>query len=636
MMRVLLTTAAAVTIAVGIVVPAEAGVAAAANGTWTVTAPSGSTNAAVVTLTNGALEFSAKEGGTTVLSPAPIGITANVGDFTSGLTFTGRKNTVVTESYTMTVGKQLSGSDTYNQATLSFKGANGAAMRLQVRAGAGGVAYRYVLPETGTIDVTGETSSWTVPASSPAWLNDYAPDYQGLWHSTTAGGAASGQFAYPALFDVGGTYVSIVESEDTSGRYDASILDHSTGSGTYRVDLEDSTVTATGPLSTVWRIAAMGDLNNVTTTRIVDDMAPPSKIKDTSWIKPGPVAWSWLTDPGSPSDETIQKQYVDFAQQNGWPYVLVDAGWNAAWVPDLVSYAKARGVGIILWYDSSTLQTTAQRQQLVQAKNWGVVGVKIDYVFEHTQATMKWYNAVLHQTARLHLMVNFHGTEMTRGMQRTWPQVMSSEAVFGAEQQNDNASMDTILPFTRNAVSSMDFTPVDFSTAMGNTTKGHQIGMSVAFESGWQHFSDDPTSYESEPLALAILDKVPTAWDQTTVLAGSTPGQGAYLARRSGSTWFVGGLSAVAAHTFTTPLSFLGTGQYFVETVTDGSGGDLTRTTGTVTSGSTLSVPEATNGGFVSVICPFTAGMTTCPKPTSGAAAGSTQVPHQQAAAHSH
>jgi alpha-glucosidase len=581
------------------------------NGSWTVTAPSGSGPAGVVTLTNGNLTFSAQRNGATVLSPASIGINTSVGNFTSGLDFNNRSDQVRTQTYTMPTGKQRSRSVTYNEMTLSFTGGNGAPVNLVVRAGGEGVAYRWVLPETGTISVSSETAQWTVPSGSPAWVNDYALDYQGPWRSTTAGGAAGGSYAYPALFNVGGTYVSIAES-DIDGRYTASLLNHSAGSGTYTTSLE-SQVTSTGPLSTAWRIAAVGDLGTVTASRMVDDMAQPSRIADTSWIRPGKVAWSWLTQ--GTGDVNLQRQYVDFAQQNGWPYNLVDAGWSSSWFPDLVNYASTRNVGIILWYDSSELQTDAQLQQLQTAKNWGVVGVKIDYVFDHNQSTMRWFDKVLQLTADLHLLVNFHGTEMTRGMQRTWPHVMTSEAVYGAEQKQGNASFDTILPYTRNQVSSMDFTGVVFSTGMGNTTRGHQLGQAVAFESGWQHFADNPASYNSQPLALAILNKTPTAWDETRFLGG-TPGQEVYLARRYGNTWFVGGLSAVGAKTFTTPLSFLGGGQYFVETVRDGSGGTLTRDTGTVTSGSTLSVAEATNGGFVSVICPFTSGMTTCPNPS--------------------
>jgi alpha-glucosidase len=607
-----LIVAAVLSATAALAIPAPA--VAASSGSWMVSAPAGSGPAAVVTLANGQLTFSAQRGGAAVVS-ARIGITTSVGDFSSGLNFGSRSDTVMTQSYTMVTGKQRSRSVTYDQTTLSFTGANGAAVNLVVVAGAEGVAYRWVLPETGTIQVSSETAGWTVPTGSPAWLDDYAADYQGLWHTTTAAGAAGGSYAYPALFNVGGTYVSIAES-DLDGRYSATLLNHTAGSGAYDIGLE-SQVSSAGPLSTAWRVAAVGDLSTVFASRIVDDLAQPSKLADTSWIKPGAVAWSWLTQ--GTGDETLQKQYVDFAAQHGWPYVLVDAGWDqwpAGSVPDLVTYARARSVGILLWYDSSGLQTDTQLQQLQQAKDWGAAGVKIDYVFSHTQPTLQWFDKVLNLTANLHLMVNFHGTEMARGMQRTWPQVMSTEAVYGAEQKQDNASFDTILPFTRNQVSSMDFTPVDFSTAMGDTTDGHQIGMSVAFESGWQHFSDNPAGYDSQPLALAILDKVPTVWDESRLLGG-TPGQEVYVARRYGNTWYIGGLSAVGAKTFTTSLSFLGTGQYFAETVRDGSNGGLTRDTATATSADTLSVPEATNGGFVTVICPSTSGITACPNPTS-------------------
>ncbi|WP_194904618.1 glycoside hydrolase family 97 catalytic domain-containing protein [Catenulispora rubra] len=603
--------------ALAIPLPAKA----ASSGSWTVNDPSGSGPAAVIALTNGQLTFSAQRSGTTVLS-APIGITANVGDFSSGLNFASRSDTVTTQSYTMTTGKQRSRSATYNQTTLAFTGSNGAAVDLVVVAGAEGVAYRWVLPESGAIQVTADTAGWTVPTGSPAWLNDMASDYQGQWRTTTAGEAAGGNYAYPALFNVGGTYVSVAET-DLDGRYSATTLTHAAGTGTFTTTLESQPST-TGPLSTPWRVAAVGTLNTVFASQIEFDLAPPSKVSDTSWIKPGQVAWSWLTQ--GTGDENQQKQYVDFAAQNGWPYDLVDAGWSASWIPDLVSYAKARNVNILLWYDSSTLQTDAALQQAMQqAANWGVAGVKIDYVFNHTQPTLQWYDKVLSLTASLHLMVNFHGTEVVRGMQRTWPQVMSNEAVYGAEQKQDNASFDTILPYTRNQVASMDFTPVDFSTAMGNTTLGHQVGMAVAFESGWQHYSDNPASYNSQPLALSVLDRTPTVWDESRLLGG-TPGQEVYMARRYGSTWYLGGLSAVGAKTFTTGLSFLGSGQYFAETVRDGSSGGLTRDTATVTSAGTLSVPEAANGGFVTIICPATPGITACPNPTGSVASNDFSV----------
>jgi hypothetical protein len=280
----------------------------------------------------------------------------------------------------------------------------------------------------------------------------------------------------------------------------------------------------------------------------------------------------------------------------------------------LVSYGKARGVGIIVWYDSSDLQSQSQRDTILnKVKNWGAVGVKIDYVWEDSQSTLKWYDTILQQTANLKLMVNFHGAATPRGRQRTWPHVMTAEAVFGAEQQHNKAAFDTILPFTRNSISSMDFTPVTFSMSARDTTDGHELGMSQAFESGWQHYGDNPGSYNAHYDAMRILNRTPAAFDETRLLGGR-PNKEAYFARRLGDRWSAGGISAVSAKTFSTPLSFLGSGQWFSEVVTDGPSGSLVRTTKTVTSADTLSVNVATRGGFGAIFCKFTAGMTGCPR----------------------
>ncbi|SFF79612.1 Glycosyl-hydrolase 97 C-terminal, oligomerisation [Actinacidiphila alni] len=577
---------------------------------WTVTGPSAnSPTAAQITLENGTLTFAATSRGQSVLSPSPIGIRTGAADLTRNLTFLGRSDRTVTESYAMTTGKSSHRSTAYTESTLSFSGDGGSRLDVVVRASDTGVAYRYVLPGSGSVTVTGEASSWTVPSASPAWLVPPDQEDQGQWFGTTAGGAPANTYHLPALFQSGGAYALVAET-DLDGRYAASYLEHTAGSATYTVRLASS-VTASLPLSTPWRTASLGSLAEVTQSTIVDDLATPSKVADTSWIKPGAVAWSWLTEHGSPSSEARQKQYIDFAQRQGWGYVLIDEGWSSSWVPDVVSYARAHGVQVILWFNSADLKTAAQRaSRLPQVKSWGVAGVKIDFIDEYTQPTLQWYDAVLAQTADLKLMVNFHGTAMPRGMQRTWPQVVAAEAVYGSEQFHNRAAFDTILPFTRNVISSMDFTPVVFSMTGRDTTDAHELATSVVFESGWQHFADSPESYESHPEALRILDQLPTAWDETRLLGGS-PGKEAYVARRSGGRWFVGGISALPAKTFTAPLSFLGTGQWLAETVRDGAAG-LTHDTRVVTAADTLSVTEAANGGFTTALCPYTAGMTTC------------------------
>ncbi|MFF5075468.1 glycoside hydrolase family 97 catalytic domain-containing protein [Actinoplanes sp. NPDC000266] len=585
--------------------------AAHAATTWTVSGPSaGSPTSAQVTLNdNGTLAFSVSHQGRTVLSPAPIGIQTSAADLTRGLTFTRRADRAVTETYTMTTGKQRNRSTTYNESTFSFTGAGGARLDVVVRASNTGAAYRYVLPGSGSVTVNREASSWAVPTSSTAWLLPAHSEDQGYPVQTTAGGAAAGTFRVPALFDVGGTYALVAEA-DLDGRYAAASLTHTAGSGTYGTSLA-STVTTSLPLSTPWRTAAVGDLSSVTQSTIVDDLSAPSRAGNPSWARPDTVAWSWLTEHSSPSSESRQRQYIDFAARNGWGYVLIDEGWQESWVPGVVSYARSKGVQVILWFNSSTLRTAEQRETwLPRIKGWGVAGVKVDFIYEFTQPTLQWYDAILARTAELQLMINFHGSATPRGMQRTWPHVMTAESVHGAEQYL-RATKNTILPFTRNVISSMDYTPVVFSPYNRDTTPAHELATAIVFESGWQHLGDNPESYEARPEALRILNQIPTTWDETRLLGGR-PGQEAYFARRNGGTWYLGGISALGAKTYSAPLSFLGGGQWLLETVRDGSGSSLVRETRVVTNTSTLSVALLERGGFASVVCPYTSGLTTC------------------------
>ncbi len=584
---------------------------AAASTSWTVTGPSaGSPTVAQVTLYGGTLTFGVASHGQAVLSPSAIGIQTSAADLTRDLTFTQRTDRTVTESYTMTTGKQRDRSTTYNETTLSFTGSDGARLDVVVRASDTGAAYRYVLPGSGTVTVQREASSWTVPSSSSAWLLPATREDQGYPVQATAGTAATGTFRVPALFQSGGAYALVAET-NLDGRYAGGSLTHQTGSGTYGITLDSAAVTTDLPLSTPWRTAAVGDLSTVTQSTIVDDLAAPSKESNTSWIKPDTVAWSWLTEHASPSDENRQKQYIDFASRNGWGYVLIDEGWNSSWIPDVVAYAKARNVQVVLWFNSDTLWTQAQRDDwLPKVKSWGVAGVKVDFIYEYTQPTLQWYDAILAQTADLQLMINFHGTATPRGLQRTWPHVMTAEAVHGAEQFL-RAFKNTILPFTRNAISSMDYTPVVFGSYNRDDTFAQELATSVLFESGWQHLGDNPASYETQPEALRILDQIPTAWDETRLLGGQ-PGQEVYVARRNGGRWYIAGATNVAAKTYTTPLNFLGGGQWLLETVRDGANSTLVRETSVVTDTSTLTVAELERGGFASVACPYITGLTTC------------------------
>jgi hypothetical protein len=366
-------------------------------------------------------------------------------------------------------------------------------------------------------------------------------------------------------------------------------------------------------------VAIVGDLPAVVGSNLVDDLATPSALEgqDTSWIKPGRSSWSWLTDWDSPRDEARQRDFIDLSARNGWEYVLLDEGWNASWVPRTVRYAHTRGVDVIAWFHSRDLRTQAQRDEwLPRLKSWGVSGIKVDFMDSDSQEIHRWYDDVARDTARYELMINFHGSALPTGMQRTWPHIMSYESVRGMEN-GISPERSLIVPFTRNVPGSMDFTPVVFSRDNDKTSKAQQVAMSVVYESGWQHMSDKPEGYADEPAALPFLQNLPTTWDEVRLLSG-TPGQDVVLARRSGDRWFVGGMRAGSGDPLRLPLEGLTRGKrVLVDLLTDdGATGSATvHTTVRATAGETLEIPTANNGGFTAVVCEATRHRETCLEP---------------------
>ncbi|WP_439656619.1 glycoside hydrolase family 97 catalytic domain-containing protein [Lentzea sp. HUAS TT2] len=584
-----------------LLLPAVPAVAAPAG--WTVTGPGQVT--AEVALSSGNLTLAVRRQGRTVLQPAAVGLTTTTADLTKELTFTGRSDRVVIERYTMTTGKRLQRTSRMTETRLGFRNASGA-FDLVVRAAADGVAYRYVLP--GATAVTSEASSFSLPAESKAWLLPYNAWYEANRVRTTAG-EATGEFGYPSLFQNGQDFALLTES-DVDGRYAGSRLRKS-GNG-FQVALADAQVASTG--TTPWRTAIVGDLGTVSTSTLVDDLSSPAKYTDTSWIKPGKVAWSWLSEHSSPSDFARQKQYVDFAARNGWEYALVDEGWSAAWVPELIRYARAQGVEILLWLHWSDLDTQQERDTVLpRIKQWGAKGVKLDFMESDSQDRYRWYDAVLQKTADLKLMVNFHGSTIPHGLARTWPHVLTMEAVRGAENYPPAAN-NPVQYFTRNVAGSMDYTPVSLETGTKEASIAHEVALPVVYESGWTHFADKPEAYERHPQALRYLDQIPTVWDESRLLDGD-PDSHAVVARRNGDRWFVGGI-ATQERTLRAPLGFLGGGQWLVETVRDPAiRADVVRDTQILRNTDTLAVPAQRNGGFAAVICRYRPGLRTCDQP---------------------
>jgi alpha-glucosidase len=433
---------------------------------------------------------------------------------------------------------------------------------------------------------------FTVPGRARALLQRFTSNYEGPYEQVGLA-EASGEYGFPALLSGRGGHVLLSEAGRGAARLRAR-------DGGLRVTRADR---APERGLSAWRFAVVGGLDRIVGSSLPLALGRPSRVKDGSWIRPGRVAWSWWSDSTSPGSLARQRQFVDAAAERGWEYVLVDEGWDAAWVPELVRYARDRGVRILLWTHWRDLRDPADRaRSLDRWAGWGIAGVKVDFLQSDRRRRIAAYDAIARAAARRELLVDFHGCTLPRGIQRTWPNVMTMEAVLGAEYGKGGtvpAAHDVNLVFTRNAVGSMDYTPVTFSAPRRTSSAGHQLALAVAFESGLQHLADAPESYAARPAADAVLRALPVAWDDTRLLGGA-PGTHATLARRHGSDWWVASVHAGPAAGREVPLGFLGGGRSYQATITADDGADgLVVSEQAVTAADRLTVPVAADGGFV-------------------------------------
>jgi hypothetical protein len=599
--------------------------APAAASTWTLRSPNSQLTANITLDASGRLSFTLDRPDAHVLAPSPLGITlaGAGGDFTAGLQLVSQSSRSIDETFALISGKSSTSRNRASESTLTFRNPAGRTVQLIARAYDDGFAYRYTFPGSGAAAVTSEASGFRLPVGSTGWLQPYVNNYEAFYNKGRVGtDFKTGDFGYPALFQTPSGSWALLTEAAISGAYGATRLTASgTGDGLFRVKLPDAQENGTLPWSTPWRVAiAGGSLATIVASTLVENLSPPSVIADTSWIKPGRSAWSWWSDHNSGANFNTQKAYVDLAARMGWEYSLVDEKWDAAWLPSLVQYANTKNVGIIIWTDWVGVDTAAERNaKLPLWKSWGVKGIKVDFMLSDSQARMKFYDDITQAALANKLMINFHGATIPHGQRRTYPNVMSFEAVNGAEQYTyTNAptpSFNTVLPFTRNVVGPMDYTPVTFSAKNRRTTAAHELALSVVYESGWQHFADSAASYGASP-AKPFLQAVPANWDETRFLNGY-PGEFAALVRRKGSQWFLGAINAGTARSLNVPLTFLAaTGSYTAQIYKDGTTGTIAVSQQTVKSTDTLKLDLPVNGGYAIRFIPVSTPPP--PPPTNG------------------
>ena len=394
-----------------------------------------------------------------------------------------------------------------------------------------------------------------------------------------------------------------------------------------------------GPRSFPWRICIVADND----AELLDDdmvfrLSQPNAIGDTSWIKPGKVAWDWWNDWGlygvdfEPGiNNRTYEYYIDFAARNGIEYVILDEGWSVNKKADLMQvipeidvkhlcdYAKERGVGIVLWAGYWALNRDMEGVMKHYAE-MGVKGFKIDFMDRDDQQMVDFYERAAVTAAKYKLMCDFHGAYKPCGLSRKYPNVVNYEGVNGLEQMKwstielDQVTYDVMIPFIRMVAGPMDYTQgamvnaqkasyhASNSEPMSQGTRCRQLAMYVVFESPFNMLCDSPTNYEKEPVCTEFIAKIPTVWDETEALDGKV-GEYCIIARRAGDVWYVGGMTNWDEREVEIDLSFLGEGNYAATEFVDGPnanklGRDFLKKEIEVKGGSKLKVKMAKGGGF--------------------------------------
>lgn len=579
----------------------------------------------------------------------------------------------VNETWKTVWGKSSSVLNAYNEMTLTLREKNAPkrTFTFAVRAFDDGVAFQYGLPENGgfgSFKISKELSEFHFPGDPTVWAVHYGSfetHQEGEFNKKRLSECNVGEsIGCPLLVSLPGAWAALTEANlvDWAGLYFARTLQPNAVVSLLspRLDERDVAVISQAPRVSPWRVIMIGEKpGDLVESNIILNLADPCELTDTSWIKPGISAWDrWWPGSYAPDfngamgvNNPSMKYFIDFAAEMGWEYQLVDWEWygppfdpakpayaagnpaadltksiSAIDIPELVQYAKQKGVKILVWLDWDNANRQMAKAFPLYEK-WGVAGVKVDFMARDDQEMVNFYHRLVKLAAKHHLTVDFHGAYKPDGFRRTYPNLLTREGVLGNEynkwSDRITATHNVTLPFTRMLCGPMDYTPGGFRNKTPQTfrvvggdapgpfvmtTRAQQLAMLVVYESPLQVLCDSPYNYRVSPGGLDFLKIVPTTWDESKVLDGY-PGEFVVIARRSGKTWFVGAMANEQARTVSLPLSFLGAGKFTAKIWADpDEAADypdrLSTFEKSVSATDKLEVKMAGSGGAVMVISP--------------------------------
>lgn len=465
---------------------------------------------------------------------------------------------------------------------------------IEVRVFNNGAAFRIIIPNSSSFPankrghVPSETTVFNIPSKSTIWYHDLQMHYESVHVKKQIDDVQQGEWvAPPATYKLPqGIYASITEAALVNYPGMAMQADGKNGlvlrlaneqptSYPYklRYSPEDTLrlrqpAIITGTITTPWRVVMIGkDLNSMVNNDMVWNLNPPPDKKlfpdgmNTDWIKPGRAVWKYLNGGGDGIPE-VMKHFTDGAAALGFEHNILEGFWTR-WtdeqIIDLVNYSKQKGVSIWFWKHSKSLRSPGSIDSFFsKCHRLGVAGAKIDFFDSEAKEVVDLYEAILKEAAKFHVMLDFHGANKPTGLERTYPNELTREAVKGMESSKlaDRATHETTIPFTRLLAGPAEYTVVHFGERRKNTTWAHQVASAAILSAPLLTYAANPDTLLANP-SVEIIKSIPAVWDETIVLPPSEIGELAVYARRKGNTWFLAVMNGVGARSIKVPLTFL-------------------------------------------------------------------------------
>ncbi len=596
-----------------------------------------------------------------VISPSAISMTLENQVLGAAAIVKRIKENSVRNTLHVVYGKSSTLTDHYNELVIDFAGN----FALVFRAYDEGIAYRFTTHIKDSIKVVNEQASFNLSRSPGVVFSE--TDVFTSWevpyvkYNSIAQIAEGKRAITPTLFFDQQSNVKVVVAESDLFDYPGMYLQKQGGKmvGTWAhypskvemgswgnfvsvvKDRADFVAKTTGTRTFPWRVIIATDQDSsLLNNQLVYKLASPSKISNTSWVKPGKAAWEWWHDallPGAaiPSgmdhrNTALYDYYIDFAASNHLEYLMIDAGWSDNYdvrkvkphvdIKEIIQRGKSKQVGVFVWCVATTLLKDLEGQ-LDFLASLGVAGIKVDFFDRDDQLAIQWFELIAKEAAKRKLMVNFHGCSKPTGLQKTYPNVVNYEAVRGAEcskwDYTANPDQHLMIPFIRMLTGPIDYTPgsmrnkskemfkpVDPGLPSTQGTRCHELAMYVVFDQPFAMLCDSPTEYMKYPDILKFISAVPTVFEETKVLDGKV-GEYALMAKKKQGKWFIGAMTNWEARMLKLDFSFLPDGRtYTAEIYQDANDADVnaehyTYKTIQVTRQSKIDLPLAKGGGAV-------------------------------------